>query len=62
MHGSWTEMNDWDINETRWMMEYPGDSYDLTEREHSVKLVVLTWEIIQTAAVVVFGFVVWKLM
>lgn len=51
-----------DINETRWMMEWPGDSYDLTEREHSVKLAILAWEIVQTIAVVCFGIVVWILM
>ena len=55
-------MRDMDINETRWMMEYPGDSYDLTEREHSVKLVVLAWEIVQTAAVVVLGYMAWMLL
>ena len=55
-------MRDMDINETRWMMDYPGDSYDLTEREHCAKLVSLAWEIVQTAAVLVLGWVAWILV
>jgi acid phosphatase family membrane protein YuiD len=43
------------IAELHWMMEYPGEVNDLTERNIRRIMGHYAWEIVQTLAVFVFG-------
>jgi hypothetical protein len=54
--------NEWPIAFTHWMMQYPGEQFDLTEREIARTMVHYIRETVSTVAVFVFAWAVFQII